>query len=97
MKILVINPGSTSTKISIFEDKKEVYKEKLDHQKEEIAKFPRIPDQFEFRKQIVLNALKKAGFSLNDFDAIGGRGGNTHPLPNFLIYQTSLNSENRLF
>jgi len=80
MKILVINPGSTSTKISIFEDKKEVYKEKLDHPKEKIAKFSHIPDQFEFRKKIVLNTIKKAGFSLNDFDAIGARGGNMHPL-----------------
>ncbi len=80
MKILIINPGSTSTKISIFEDKKEIFKEKIAHSKDEIAKFPHIPDQFEFRKRIVLDALKRAGFNLKDFSAIGARGGNTHPL-----------------
>jgi len=80
MKILVINPGSTSTKISVFDNKKEIIKEKIAHSKGQIARFLHIKDQFEFRKEIILSTLKKTGLNLNDFDAIGARGGNTHPL-----------------
>ena len=80
MRILVINPGSTSTKLSIFENEKEVFHIKISHTKEELAPFKKISDQFEFRKNIILGFLKKNGYSTKDFDAIGARGGNTHPL-----------------
>ncbi|MCD6427519.1 MAG: butyrate kinase [Caldisericaceae bacterium] len=80
MRILVINPGSTSTKLSIFEDGKEIVREKISHSKEELSRFERISDQFDFRKKIIEEFLKKHGFSIQDFDAIGARGGNTHPL-----------------
>ncbi len=80
MRILVINPGSTSTKLSIFEDEKEILKTKIPHSKEELAPFKKISDQFEFRKNIILDFLKKNGYKIEDFDAIGARGGNTHPL-----------------
>ncbi len=80
MRILVINPGSTSTKLSVFEDGKEVLSEKISHSREDLAPFKKISDQFDFRKQIVLNFLKKHGLSPEDFDGIGARGGNTHPL-----------------
>lgn len=80
MRILVINPGSTSTKISIFEDEEEVFSRNITHTKEEIAPFEKISDQLEFRKEVLLKTLKEAGFSISNFDAIGARGGNTHPL-----------------
>ncbi len=80
MRILVINPGSTSTKLSIFENGKQIISEKISHSKEELSNFKKISDQFDFRKKIIEDFLKKHGFSISDFDAIGARGGNTHPL-----------------
>ncbi len=80
MRILVINPGSTSTKIAVFEDGKEVIREKITHSKEELSQFKKISDQLGFRKKIIKEFLKKHGLAAKDFDAIGARGGNTHPL-----------------
>ena len=79
MKILVINPGSTSTKIAVFEDEKQVFKLSISHSLEELAQYKSIIDQFEFRKQLVLNELKNNNIELN-FNAIIGRGGLTTPL-----------------
>ncbi len=80
MRILVINPGSTSTKLSVFKDGKEILSKKIAHSKEELSPYKKISDQFEFRKTLILNFLKRNGYSIKDFDAIGARGGNTHPL-----------------
>jgi butyrate kinase len=81
MKILAINPGSTSTKIAIFDDCKEIYSETLRHSTEEISDFPKIIDQYEFRKKIILDSLKKTGLTPDDFDAVVGRGGLLKPIP----------------
>lgn len=75
MKILVINPGGTSTKVSVFEDKKELYKLNLSHTTEELKHFNSVFEEFEFRKSIVLNALKEKNFSITDFSCVVGRGG----------------------
>ncbi len=75
MKILVINPGGTSTKISVFEDKKELYKLSLTHTAEDLKDFDCVFDEFEFRKNIVLTALKEKGYSITDFSCVVGRGG----------------------
>jgi len=80
MRILVINPGSTSTKISIFEDEKEVFSKKINHTMEELAPYQKISDQLDLRKNIVLKTLEESGYRVEGFDAIGARGGNTHPL-----------------
>ena len=53
MKILAINPGSTSTKIAVYEDEKPLLVQNLRHSVEELSHFPRIIDQFEFRKNLV--------------------------------------------
>ena len=63
-KILVINPGSTSTKIGVFEDETLVFEKTLRHSTEEIAQFESIADQKDFRKQVVLDALQEANISL---------------------------------
>lgn len=81
MKILVINPGSTSTKIAVYEDEQEIFSKSIEHPKEELSKFAKISDQFEFRKETVLKTLKEAGFDLKDFACISARGGNIHPVP----------------
>ncbi|BAL80366.1 butyrate kinase [Caldisericum exile] len=81
MKILVINPGSTSTKIAVYDMEKELFSKSIEHSKEELAPFKKISDQLEFRKETILNALKEAGFDLKEFACISARGGNIHPVP----------------
>ena len=75
MKILVINPGATSTKICVFEDEEEVMRVGIDHEASEIAKYPHVVDQAPFRKEAILETIAKNGYKLEDFDAICGRGG----------------------
>ena len=80
-KILIINPGSTSTKIAVFEDKKEIFKENISHPVEELSKFNHIIEQYEFRKNVIEQTLLKANFKLNEFSAVVGRGGLLKPIP----------------
>ena len=80
VKILAINPGSTSTKIAIYENEDEKFVKNIKHPAEEIAKFSSVASQFEFRKEIILNELKAAGFDINKIDAIVGRGGLIKPI-----------------
>ena len=79
-KILVINPGSTSTKIAVYNDEKEILVNTIRHSMDELAKFPRIIDQFEFRKELVLKTLEENSIPFQ-FDAIVGRGGLLKPIP----------------
>jgi len=74
-KLLIINPGSTSTKIAVFENEKNVFQKNLKHSNEELAGFDSITDQDEFRKEKILDEVKNAGFDVNDFNAVVGRGG----------------------
>lgn len=80
MKILAINPGSTSTKIAVYEDETPILVNNIRHTVEELSEFPRIIDQFEFRKNLVLDTLEAKGIPF-DFDAIVGRGGLLKPIP----------------
>ena len=80
VKILAINPGSTSTKIAIYENEDEKFVKNIKHPAEEIAKFNSVASQFEFRKDIILSELKAAGFDINEIDAIVGRGGLVKPI-----------------
>jgi butyrate kinase len=79
-RILAINPGSTSTKISVFENEKEVWTTKITHSKDDLEVFSHIFDQYEFRKGVILSELEKAGFKIRDFDSIVGRGGVLYPV-----------------
>ncbi len=79
-RILVINPGSTSTKIAVYHDKNEVMKKTISHPLEELKKFERIIDQYEFRKSVIISTLKEEGFCLEDFSAVVGRGGLLKPI-----------------
>lgn len=80
MKILAVNPGSTSTKIAVYEDETPILVSNIRHSVEELSEFPRVIDQFEFRKNLVLDALEVKGIPF-DFDAIVGRGGLLKPIP----------------
>jgi len=78
--ILAINPGSTSTKIAIYEDETERYCETINHSNEELAAFQNIADQFRFRTEIVISHLKKNNFDINKINGIVGRGGLLPPV-----------------
>lgn len=80
-KILIINPGSTSTKIGVYEDETQVMAETLRHSTEEIAKYETIYAQKDFRKEVILNVLKEKNVDLNDIDVVVGRGGLLKPIP----------------
>lgn len=79
-KILAINPGSTSTKIALYENEQEILVKTLDHPAEEIDKFEKVVDQFQMRKDVVLAFLNDNGFDVNKLDAVVGRGGMLPPV-----------------
>ncbi len=77
--ILAVNPGSTSTKIAFFEDDRLIFKESLHHPKEELEKYEKIVDQYEFREEVILRFLKEK--KIERLDAVVGRGGLLKPIP----------------
>ena len=81
IKSLIINPGSTSTKIGVFEDETLLFEETLRHSTEEIAQFSTIVDQKDFRKNIITSLLKEKNFDLASLNVIVGRGGMLKPIP----------------
>ncbi len=74
-RVFVINCGSTSTKIAIFEDQNRVFNKEINHDVNILSNFKKVVDQLEFRKGDVLESLKASGFSIKDMDAISCRGG----------------------
>lgn len=81
IKSLIINPGSTSTKIGVFEDETLLFEETLRHSTEEIASYASIVDQKDFRKNIILNLLDSKNFDINSLNVVVGRGGMLKPIP----------------
>lgn len=79
-RILAINPGSTSTKIAVYEGSKVLFLKKIQHSVEELSKFEKIFDQYEFRKNIILKELTEANIEISFFDGIIGRGGIIKPM-----------------
>lgn len=75
IKMLVINPGSTSTKVSYFEDEKNIYTESIFHDAPELLKYPTTNDQMPMRKQVLLTFLQSHGMTPADMDVFIGRGG----------------------
>ena len=78
--ILVINPGSTSTKIGVFEDEKQLFSKTLRHSPDKIAEFAAIADQKSWRKELVMEALKENNFDVTTLSAVSVRGGLLAPL-----------------
>ncbi|MDE7125900.1 MAG: butyrate kinase [Muribaculaceae bacterium] len=79
MKLLTVNPGSTSTKIAVYEDLKPILTSTIRHSVEDLAPFNRVQDQFEMRLNLVLEELERDGIPLQ-FDAVVGRGGLLKPI-----------------
>lgn len=72
-QIVVINPGSTSTKIALFHDAEKVFSRNLDHSAEELSHFAEIVDQLDFRKEVILKALEEEHVDIRKTDAFAGR------------------------
>jgi len=81
VRVIAINPGSTSTKIAVFQNDKAVFLKTIKHTAEDLAPFPKISDQFQFRRQIILQQLNEAGINLDLVKAVVGRGGVLKPIP----------------
>ena len=79
-KILVVNPGSTSTKVALFSNEQLLFEKKIKHSNEELSIFHKIIDQYEFRLEIILNFLKEKGIDYSTLDAVVGRGGLLKPI-----------------
>jgi butyrate kinase len=80
MKILAINPGSTSTKLAVYEKNKLLFGETVRHSDVEIMKFADVADQLAFRMETIKAVLLERGFPLTILDAVVGRGGMLKPL-----------------
>ena len=81
IKSLIINPGSTSTKIGVFEDETLLFEETLRHSTEEIGQFASIVDQKDFRKNIITSLLAEKNFDMKSLNMVVGRGGMLKPIP----------------
>lgn len=79
--LLTINPGSTSTKIAIFHSNKLMFLKNIKHSSEDLDKFEKISDQFQYRKDIILKELEDDGIAISSIEAIVGRGGLVKPIP----------------
>ncbi|MBN2777409.1 MAG: butyrate kinase [Bacteroidales bacterium] len=80
-KILTINPGSTSTKIAVFENAKNVFLKNIKHTTEDLAPFASITEQYQFRKDTILKNLEEDGQEISTISCVVGRGGLVHPIP----------------
>jgi butyrate kinase len=81
MKILVINPGSTSTKIAVYQGQDPLFTETIRHEASALARFERVMDQEVYRRETILKTLAQHGIRLADLDAVIGRGGLLRPMP----------------
>ena len=79
-RILTINPGSTSTKIAVYDNEVQILVKGIEHRVEDLEKYERIQDQFEMRKNEVLQALKENDIKLESISAVVGRGGLLPPV-----------------
>ena len=80
MKVLAINPGSTSTKVAAYENEICLWKQEIDHPAIETKAFARVGDQSDYRSALILKVLEEKEIQLDYFDAIVGRGGMLKPL-----------------
>ena len=79
-RILAINPGSTSTKIAVFESATSIYLKTIKHSFDDLKPFEKITDQLEFRKNLILKELSKENIDLDQIKIVIGRGGLINPI-----------------
>ena len=80
MKQLIINPGSTSTKIAVYKDETMIFEKTIRHTNEELQPYNKVADQFQFRKELIISELTENNMPLNELDAVVGRGGLLKPI-----------------
>ena len=85
MRLLIINPGSTSTKISVFDDEKNIFTDSIFHDAPELLKFPNAVGQIPFRKKVLLSFLEEHDIPLKSIDVFVGRGGSAYTQPSGVI------------
>jgi butyrate kinase len=78
--ILTINPGSTSTKIGVFENEELMFSKNITHNDQDIGSFSKVWDQYAFRKQEIINAIRREGFDVETLSCVVGRGGLFRPV-----------------
>ena len=81
MKLLIVNPGSTSTKFAVYEDETPLFEETLRHELSELSHFEKLADQYDFRMGIIVDNITKSGHEMDSFDAVIGMGGLLKPTP----------------
>ncbi|MBN2729384.1 MAG: butyrate kinase [Bacteroidales bacterium] len=80
--VLAVNPGSTSTKIAVFDlHSKKLFQKNIKHSAEDLAPFEIITDQYEFRKNIILKELEAGDIDIKEIEVVVGRGGLVKPIP----------------
>ena len=96
-RLLAINPGSTSTKVALFENDKEIFSVNVSHDAARLKEFREISDQFPYRKETILSELAKKNIFLKGIDAFVGRGGGLVGLEGgtYTINETLLHHERR--
>lgn len=87
-RILVINPGSTSTKVSYFIDQSAIHTVSIQHEPDDLKHFENVADQFEYREKAILAWFESLPLDNHDLDAVVGRGGILRPIPSG-TYQVS--------
>lgn len=80
IRIIAINPGSTSTKIAVYQDSDPIFLKNIKHSSEELEPFPKITDQFQYRKNIIMQQFREAEINLEKVKAVMGRGGLLKPI-----------------
>ncbi|HOK01374.1 MAG TPA: butyrate kinase [Spirochaetota bacterium] len=80
MRILAINPGSTSTKISVFDNQKDIFTLNIKHSIDDLCKYKSVMEQYDFRKSVIIDELNRAKIDLKTIDAVVGRGGLVKPI-----------------
>ncbi|NOZ36143.1 MAG: butyrate kinase [Chlorobi bacterium] len=84
--ILTINPGSTSTKIGVFQNEECLFEINVSHSPKQLEQYSDIWEQYSFRKEEIITAINKNGYNLNKLDAVVGRGGLIKPIPSGTYY-----------
>lgn len=80
-KVLAINPGSTSTKVALYDEERPLLDLTLRHTTEELTRFTDIIDQLDWRRGLILSALREKSFDIKELSAVIGRGGLIRPIP----------------
>jgi len=81
MKLLIVNPGSTSTKVAIFDETTSILEKTIRHSVQELAPYEKITDQYDMRKQVIMTQVEESGVSMTELDAVVGMGGLLKPIP----------------